>query len=79
MSVTLAREVAQDGVTVNSMQPGLHRTDRMKELYGDAVDHMAMGDPDDFGAIVTFLCSDRAKYLTGAQIHVDGGAYQALL
>ena len=76
---TLAREVAQDGVTVNSIQPGLHRTDRMKELYGDAVDEMAMGDPDDLGAIVTFLCSDRANYLTGAQIHVDGGAYQALL
>jgi 3-oxoacyl-[acyl-carrier protein] reductase len=76
---TLAREVAADGVTVNSVQPGLHRTDRVKELYGDAVDDMPMGDPDDFGAIVTFLCSEPAKYLTGAQIHIDGGAYQALL
>jgi 3-oxoacyl-[acyl-carrier protein] reductase len=76
---TLAREVATDGVTVNSVQPGLHRTDRVKELYGDAADEMPMGDADDFGAIVAFLCSEQAKFLTGAQIHIDGGAYQALL
>ena len=76
---TLAREVAGDGVTVNSVQPGLHRTDRMKELYGDAVNDMPMGNADDFGAIVAFLCSEQANYLTGAQIHIDGGAYQALL
>jgi 3-oxoacyl-[acyl-carrier protein] reductase len=76
---TLAREVAEDGVTVNSIQPGLHRTDRMKELYGDAVDEMTMGAAEDFGAIVAFLCGEQANYLTGAQIHVDGGAYQALL
>jgi 3-oxoacyl-[acyl-carrier protein] reductase len=76
---TLAREVAGDGVTVNSVQPGLHRTDRMKELYGDAANEMTMGDADDFGAIVAFLCSQQANYLTGAQIHIDGGAYQALL
>jgi 3-oxoacyl-[acyl-carrier protein] reductase len=76
---TLAREVAADGVTVNSLQPGLHRTGRVKALYGDAVDDMTMGDPDDFGAIVAFVCSEQARYLTGAQIHVDGGAYQALL
>jgi 3-oxoacyl-[acyl-carrier protein] reductase len=76
---TLAREVAADGVTVNSVQPGLHRTDRVKELYGDSVDEQPMGDPDDFGALVAFLCSEQAKYLTGAQIHIDGGAYQALL
>jgi 3-oxoacyl-[acyl-carrier protein] reductase len=76
---TLAREVAGDGVTVNSVQPGLHRTERVKELYGDSVDEAPMGAADDFGAIVAFLCSDQAKFLTGAQIHIDGGAYQALL
>ncbi len=76
---TLAREVAGDGVTVNSVQPGLHRTDRVKELYGDAADDMPMGDAADFGAIVAFLCSEQANYLTGAQIHIDGGSYQALL
>lgn len=76
---TMARELAGTGVTVNSVQPGLHRTDRVKALYGDRMDDAPMGDPDDFGHIVTFLCSDQAKFVTGAQIHVDGGAYQALL
>lgn len=76
---TLAREVAADGVTVNSVQPGLHRTARVTALYGDDVDGLTMGEADDFGAIVAFLCSLQANFLTGAQIHVDGGAYQALL
>ena len=76
---TLAREIATSGVTVNSIQPGLHRTNRMAELYGDAAKDMRMGDAEDFGAVVAFLCSEQAKFLTGAQIHVDGGAYQALL
>ncbi|MDQ3469023.1 MAG: SDR family oxidoreductase [Actinomycetota bacterium] len=76
---TLAREVAGDGVTVNSVQPGLHRTDRVRALYGDAAPDMPMGDAGDFGGVVAFLCSEQAKFLTGAQIHIDGGAYQALL
>jgi 3-oxoacyl-[acyl-carrier protein] reductase len=38
-----------------------------------------MGRPEDFGAIAAFLCSDAARFLTGAAIHVDGGAYAALL
>jgi 3-oxoacyl-[acyl-carrier protein] reductase len=76
---TLAREVAADGVTVNSVQPGLHRTARVTALYGNAADEMKMGEADDFGAIVAFLCSQQANFLTGAQIHVDGGTYQALL
>lgn len=76
---TLAKEVAADGVTVNSIQPGLHRTARVKALYGGNLDDLTMGDADDFGSIVAFLCSQQANFLTGAQIHVDGGAYQALL
>lgn len=76
---TLAREVAADGVTVNSVQPGLHRTPRVDELYGDSARSRRMGNPADFGAIVTFLCSEQAAFLTGAQIHVDGGAYAGLL
>ncbi|MGH9270980.1 MAG: SDR family oxidoreductase, partial [Ilumatobacteraceae bacterium] len=76
---TLAREVASDGVTVNSLQPGLHRTARVTALYGGDVGELTMGEADDFGAIVAFLCSQQANFLNGAQIHVDGGAYQALL
>lgn len=74
---TLALEVAGTGVTVNSVQPGLHRTARMAQLYGPDAD-IPMGDPDDFGSIVTFVCSQQAAFLTGAQINVDGGSYQGL-
>jgi len=75
---TLAREVAGSGVTVNSVQPGLHRTDRVTSLYGDEVPS-PIGEADDFGAIVTFLCSEQAKFVTGVQLHVDGGSYAGLL
>jgi 3-oxoacyl-[acyl-carrier protein] reductase len=82
---TLAREVARDGVTVNSLLPGLHATERVAALHGDGGDPAAgvpagrIGDPDDFGRIAAFVCSEHASYLTGAAIQVDGGAYAALL
>jgi 3-oxoacyl-[acyl-carrier protein] reductase len=85
---TLAREVAGDGVTVNSVQPGVHATDRVRRVYGEGeelaevlgtVPAGRLGDPRDLGAVVAFLCSVHASYLTGAAIPVDGGAYQALL
>lgn len=83
---TVAREVAVDGVTVNTVQPGFHATDRMTQLYGGILDGTALGipagvvgDPDDFGHVVTFLCSEQAKFVTGAQLQVDGGAYAGLL
>jgi 3-oxoacyl-[acyl-carrier protein] reductase len=76
---TLAGEVAPDGVTVNSLQPGLHATERLGTLHGDGGDLGAaipvrhIGRPADFGACVAFLCSDAANYVTGAAIPVDGG------
>ena len=82
---TLAREVAGDGITVNSVQPGSHATDRLLGLYGDrqtaAADIPAgeLGRPEDFGAVVAFLCSDSARFITGAALPVDGGAYSGLL
>jgi 3-oxoacyl-[acyl-carrier protein] reductase len=82
---TLAREVARDGVTVNSVQPGTHATDRIRQLYGDVSNAAAgvpagfVGDPGDFGEIVAFLCSEQAKFVTGASLPVDGGAYAGLL
>lgn len=75
---TLAREVAADGVTVNSIQPGIHRTNRILSLQGDMVAG-PMGEPEDFGSIVAFMCSEQARFTTGVQFHVDGGAYAALL
>ena len=87
---TLAREVAPDGVTVNSVQPGLHATERVRQVYGDGdsaalagalstVPAGQLGEPRGLGALVAFLCSQPAAYLTGVAIPVDGGAYQALL
>lgn len=82
---TLAREVAADGVTVNSLQPGLHATDRLTQLHGGDLGSAAagvpagvVGDPDDFGAMVAFLCSEQARFVTGTAIPVDGGAYAGL-
>jgi len=85
---TLAREVAADGVTVNSVQPGLHATGRVRRVYGAGAQLAGalatipagrLGEPAELGALVAFLCSVQAGYLTGAAIPVDGGAYQALL
>lgn len=83
---TLAREVAGDGVTVNSLQPGLHDTERIRELHGGdptaaaaTVPSGTLGRAEDFGAFAAFLCSEPARYVTGAAIPVDGGAYGGLL
>jgi len=79
---TLAREVAGDGVTVNSLQPGTHDTDRVRQLgHADpsGVPAGMLGRPGDFGAIAAFLCSEHAGFLTGAAVPVDGGAYAGLL
>ncbi|MEO6570900.1 MAG: SDR family oxidoreductase [Ilumatobacteraceae bacterium] len=75
---TLAREVAADGVTVNGVQPGLHLTARLQEVYGDTLPDRPLGDPADFGRVVAFLCSKTARFTTGVQLHVDGGDYQGL-
>ena len=83
---TLALEVASAGVTVNSILPGSHDTDRLRSLYGGDAAGAAtdiptghLGRPDDFGAVAAFLCSDHARFITGAAIPVEGGAYRALL
>lgn len=82
---TLAREVASEGITVNSVQPGTHDTDRIRSIHGGdlraaaaAVPAGALGDPADFGAVVAFLCSAQARFITGAHVPVDGGVYAGL-
>jgi 3-oxoacyl-[acyl-carrier protein] reductase len=82
---TLALEVAGTGVTVNSVQPGLHATDRARRLYGDdeagaaaGIPAGALGDPADLGAVVAFLCSEHARFVVGAALPIDGGAYRGL-
>jgi 3-oxoacyl-[acyl-carrier protein] reductase len=82
---TLALEVAGDGVTVNSVQPGSHATDRLRSIHGGDLTQAArqiptreIGRPEDFGWVVAFLCSDHARFITGAAIPVDGGAHRGL-
>ena len=80
-----AREVASDGVTVNSCQPGTHWTERVekivasKEIAAKNVPAGFTGSPDDFGAAVAFLCSEQAKFITGTGLLVDGGQATGLL
>ncbi len=82
---TLAREIASDGVTVNSLQPGIHETRRVTELFGGDLTGLSrdipagvLGDADRFGRIAAFLCSESASFVTGAAVPVDGGAYSGL-
>lgn len=83
---TMSREVAHHGVTVNTIQPGTHKTDRITQLYGGNLEGAAasipagiLGDAEDFGRIAAFMCSDSAKFMTGVNLQVDGGAYAGLI
>jgi 3-oxoacyl-[acyl-carrier protein] reductase len=82
---TLALEVAGDGVTVNTVQPGSHATERLRSMHGGdlsaaaaAVPTRVLGRADDFGAVVAFLCAAPARFVTGAAVPVDGGAHRGL-
>ena len=85
---TLAREYGGDGITFNSLLPGRVATDRLKELYGsleqaeeaarDEVPAGRVGAPADLGAAAAFLCSERAGYITGVALLVDGGLTQGV-
>jgi 3-oxoacyl-[acyl-carrier protein] reductase len=82
---TLASEVARHGVTVNSVQPGSHDTERLRQLMGDDLTVAAadsptgtVGRPEDFGRAVAYLSSEPARFITGVALPVDGGRYQGL-
>jgi 3-oxoacyl-[acyl-carrier protein] reductase len=73
---TAAAEVAHEGVTINLVCPGLHATDRAKEVGRAGAPRM--GDPGDLGKIVAFLCSARTGFITGTTVVVDGGQVRGL-
>jgi 3-oxoacyl-[acyl-carrier protein] reductase len=97
LAKTLSREVAAEGITVNSVCPGYTATARLDELAlararREAVSPEAirarwlagipagrLGRPEEIGDLVAFLASERAGYITGAAIPVDGGAIRSLL
>ena len=84
---TLAGEVAADGITVNTVATGKFDTERLISLGGsrEQVEAMArdevpagrLGRPEEYGDLVAFLCSERAAYLTGTVIPLDGGLTKA--
>jgi 3-oxoacyl-[acyl-carrier protein] reductase len=84
---TLAREVGSDGLTVNVIAPGRIDTERVREVYPDgpteadleAIPLRRLGAPREVGDVICFLASERAAYVTGAVIPVDGGLTRGLL
>jgi 3-oxoacyl-[acyl-carrier protein] reductase len=78
---TLSREVGPRGITVNCVAPGRVATARLDELYPDGpteaqLEEIALrrwGTPREFGDVVCFLASERARYITGQTLVVDGG------
>ena len=85
---TLARELGPEAITVNCVAPGRIDTPRMTELYGPdgpppqelaQIPLGRLGTPREFGDVVCFLASDRAAYVTGTTVLVDGGSSRGLL
>jgi 3-oxoacyl-[acyl-carrier protein] reductase len=74
---TAAADLADDGITLNLACPGTHATERMRQLGG--LGGGRVGDPADFGKVVCFLCSDQARFVSGAAVQVDGAATLGLL
>ncbi len=80
---TLSREVAADGITVNTVATGRFATERLADAAGslEAAEEAArseipaarLGLPEEYGDLVAFLCSERAAYITGTVIPIDGG------
>ncbi len=75
----LALEVAQRNVTVNAVAPGFIETDMTKELPQDELKRLIpmnrFGKPEEVAALVKFLLSDAASYITGEVISINGGLY----
>jgi acetoacetyl-CoA reductase len=81
-SKALAQEVVKKGVTVNTVSPGYVETDLVRAIRADVrqqiIDSIPMGrlaKPEEVAAVVAFLASEEAGYITGANISVNGGMH----
>jgi 3-oxoacyl-[acyl-carrier protein] reductase len=74
---SLAKEIARKGVTVNAVAPGLIDTDMLTGIPVDrllpGVPARRLGQPEEVAALVAFLCTDQASYITGQVLGIDGG------
>lgn len=82
LTKTAAKELAPRGVRVNAVAPGFIETEMTRDLPEKAVSAMMAlipmnkpGQPQDVADVVSFLCSDKARYMTGQVLHVSGGMY----
>jgi 3-oxoacyl-[acyl-carrier protein] reductase len=84
---SLARELGPEGITVNCVAPGRIETARLAQLYPEgpseadlnAIPLRRWGTPQELGDVACFLASDRARYVTGTTVLVDGGLARGLL
>jgi 3-oxoacyl-[acyl-carrier protein] reductase len=83
---TLSSELAEDGITVNSVAPGRLLTNRTIQVYGEEppaaelekIPMKRFGRPRELGDVVAFLCSEQASYVSGSVISIDGGLTRSL-
>jgi 3-oxoacyl-[acyl-carrier protein] reductase len=83
---TLSRELGPRGITVNCIAPGRIETARLEQLYPEGPTESDLqsipvgrwGTPEEFGDVACFLASDRARYVTGTTVVVDGGLSRGL-
>ena len=82
LTKAVAKEMGKYSVNVNAVAPGMIETDMIKDLPEDFKEKAAsetvfnrLGQPEDIAYLVSFLCSEKAKHITGEVIKVDGGQY----
>ena len=85
----LSREIAKDGITIHCLQPGRIHSEQIDNRVNPGPDNQAafsqanipagyFGDPSDMAYLTAFLCSPKARYLTGQRMYVDGGMHRAI-